>query len=55
VNIEAINPDGLCEPPEPYSYAVRAGDTVYLAVERPKSSAAYRWASVPTPDNKGAE
>ena len=31
MNIAAINPDGLCEPPEPYSYAVRAGDTVYLA------------------------
>jgi enamine deaminase RidA (YjgF/YER057c/UK114 family) len=22
---------GLCEPPEPYSYSVRAGDTIYLA------------------------
>lgn len=22
---------GLCPPPEPYSYAVRAGDTLYLA------------------------
>ena len=22
---------GLCEPPEPYSYSVRAGDTLYLA------------------------
>jgi len=31
VSIEAINPDGLSEPPEPYSHAVRAGDTVYLA------------------------
>ena len=31
MSIEAINPDGLSEPPEPYSYAVRAGDTVYLA------------------------
>lgn len=31
MNIEAINPEGLSEPPEPYSHAVRAGDTVYLA------------------------
>ena len=31
MSIEAINPEGMCEPPEPYSYAVRAGDTVYLA------------------------
>ncbi|MXY76667.1 MAG: RidA family protein [Acidimicrobiia bacterium] len=31
MSIEAINPDGLSEPPEPYSHAVRAGDTVYLA------------------------
>ena len=31
MKIEAINPEGMCEPPEPYSYAVRAGDTVYLA------------------------
>jgi len=23
--------EGLCPPPEPYSYAIRAGDTVYLA------------------------
>ena len=23
--------DGLCPPPEPYSYAIRAGDTLYLA------------------------
>jgi reactive intermediate/imine deaminase len=22
---------GLCDPPEPYSYSVRAGDTVYVA------------------------
>ena len=22
---------GLCEPPEPYSYSVRAGNTIYLA------------------------
>lgn len=22
---------GLCDPPEPYSYSVRAGDTLYLA------------------------
>jgi enamine deaminase RidA (YjgF/YER057c/UK114 family) len=22
---------GLCPPPEPYSYAIRAGDTIYLA------------------------
>ncbi len=22
---------GLCQPPEPYSYAIRAGDTLYLA------------------------
>lgn len=29
---EAINDvPGLCLPPEPYSYAVRAGDTLYLA------------------------
>lgn len=31
MSIETINPYGMCEPPEPYSYAVRAGDTVYLA------------------------
>jgi len=23
--------EGLCPPPEPYSYAIRAGDTLYLA------------------------
>lgn len=25
------NVPGLCEPPEPYSYSVRAGNTIYLA------------------------
>jgi enamine deaminase RidA (YjgF/YER057c/UK114 family) len=25
------NVPGLCDPPEPYSYAVRAGNTIYLA------------------------
>ncbi len=29
--IEAIEVDALCPPPEPYSYAIRAGDTLYLA------------------------
>ena len=30
--MEAINEvGGLCPPPEPYSYAIRAGDTLYLA------------------------
>lgn len=28
---EEITTDKLCEPPEPYSYALRADDTVYLA------------------------
>lgn len=28
---EQITTDKLCEPPEPYSYALRSGDTVYLA------------------------
>lgn len=28
---EEITTDELCEPPEPYSYALRHGDTVYLA------------------------
>ena len=28
---EEITTEKLCEPPEPYSYALRAGDTVYLA------------------------
>ncbi|MCQ3802996.1 MAG: RidA family protein [bacterium] len=31
MSIETINPEGMSEPPEPYSHAVRAGDTVYLA------------------------
>ena len=26
-----VDVPGLCPPPEPYSYAVRAGDTLYLA------------------------
>jgi 2-iminobutanoate/2-iminopropanoate deaminase len=26
-----VQVDGLCPPPEPYSYAIRAGDTLYLA------------------------
>jgi enamine deaminase RidA (YjgF/YER057c/UK114 family) len=26
-----LNPDGLAAPPEPYSHAVRCGDTVYIA------------------------
>lgn len=30
--LEAFNEvPGLCPPPEPYSYAIRAGDTLYLA------------------------
>lgn len=30
--LKAINDiPGLCDPPEPYSYAIRAGDTLYLA------------------------
>lgn len=28
---EQITTDKLCDPPEPYSYALRHGDTVYLA------------------------
>lgn len=28
---EEIITDKLCDPPEPYSYGLRAGDTVYLA------------------------
>lgn len=28
---EQITTDKLCEPPEPYSYGLRHGDTVYLA------------------------
>lgn len=28
---EEITTDRLCDPPEPYSYALRAGDTLYLA------------------------
>lgn len=31
VGIEAIETGALCPPPEPYSYAIRAGNTVYLA------------------------
>ena len=32
VTLEAINDvAGMCPPPEPYSYAVRAGDTLYLS------------------------
>ena len=30
-HLEAVNPDSLPEPPEPYSYAIRSGDTLYLA------------------------
>jgi len=30
--LESVNDvPGLCPPPEPYSYAIRAGDTLYLA------------------------
>lgn len=29
--MEAIDVPALCPPPEPYSYAIRAGDTLYLA------------------------
>jgi reactive intermediate/imine deaminase len=29
--VEAIDVPALCPPPEPYSYAIRAGDTLYLA------------------------
>lgn len=32
MTLEAINDvPGLCPPPEPYSYAIRAGETLYLA------------------------
>ena len=32
MGLEAIvDVPGLCPPPEPYSYAIRAGDTLYLA------------------------
>lgn len=31
MEIEAVEVDALCPPPEPYSYAIRAGDTLYLA------------------------
>ena len=30
-HLEAIDPDSMPEPPEPYSYGIRAGDTLYLA------------------------
>ncbi len=30
-HLEAVKADSLPEPPEPYSYAIRAGDTLYLA------------------------
>ena len=26
-----LNPDGLAAPPEPYSHAIRCGDTLYIA------------------------
>ena len=29
--LEAVDVPALCPPPEPYSYAIRAGDTLYLA------------------------
>lgn len=28
---DIVQVEGLCSPPEPYSYAIRAGDTLYLA------------------------
>ena len=28
---DIVQVEGLCPPPEPYSYAIRAGDTLYLA------------------------
>lgn len=31
MGIEAVTTEALCPPPEPYSYAIRAGNTVYLA------------------------
>lgn len=32
MKLEAVDAvPGLCPPPEPYSYAIRAGDTLYLA------------------------
>jgi 2-iminobutanoate/2-iminopropanoate deaminase len=32
MGLEAFNDvPGLCSPPEPYSYAIRAGETLYLA------------------------
>lgn len=29
--LEPVDVPALCDPPEPYSYAIRAGDTLYLA------------------------
>ena len=31
MGIEAVEVDALCPPPEPYSHAIRAGNTLYLA------------------------
>ena len=31
MGIEAVEVEALCLPPEPYSYAIRAGNTLYLA------------------------
>ena len=31
VGIEAVEVDALCPPPEPYTYAIRAADRLYLA------------------------
>lgn len=31
MGIEAVETDALCPPPEPYSYAVKAGGALYLA------------------------
>ena len=31
MGIEAVEVSALCPPPEPYSYAIRAGNTLYLA------------------------
>ena len=31
MGIEAVEVESLSDPPEPYSHAIRAGDTIYLA------------------------